>query len=130
MADLPPEILIPTLKHWYAYQLVYPFALLFVKASILALYYRIFSQKAFKRWVWGIAAVITTYTFVVVFVNAFECPHKISNAWSPTFPQGCNNIPKAYFSMAGVSIATDFAILVLPVPVLVKLNIPRNRRCE
>lgn len=127
---MPPEILIPTLKHWYAYQLVYPFALLFVKASILALYYRIFSQKAFKISVWVMATTVATYTVVVVFVNAFECPHKISNAWSPTFPKGCNNLPKAYFSMAGVSIATDFLILVLPIPVLVKLNVPRNRRCK
>ena len=35
------EILVPTLKHWYAFQLVYPFTLFLVKASILALYRRI-----------------------------------------------------------------------------------------
>lgn len=65
----------PTLKHWYAYQLVYPFALLFVKASILALYYKIFSQKSFRIWIWITAAIVSAYTVVVVFVNVRgPCP--------------------------------------------------------
>lgn len=129
--DLPPEILEPTLKHWYAYQMVYPLALFFVKASILALYHKVFSQqRKFKIWVWVIGAIVATYTVVVVFVNAFECGTRFSDAWSPTFPGGCNNLPKAYFSTAGISIATDFAILLLPIPVLTGLNIQRNRRCR
>lgn len=131
LTDLPPEILEPTLKHWYAYQMVYPLALFFVKASILALYYKVFSQQMkFKIWVWVIGAIVATYTVVVVFVNAFECGTRFSDAWSPTFPEGCNNLPKAYFSTAGISIATDFAILLLPIPVLTGLNIQRNRRCR
>lgn len=32
--------------------------------------------------------------------------------------------------MAGISISTDFAILILPIPILAKLNVSRNRRCE
>lgn len=129
-ADLSPEILVPTLKHWYAYQMVYPFALFFIKASILALYYKVFSQRVFRIWISITAAVVAAHTVVAVFVNAFECRHRISDAWSPTFPKGCNNLPKTYFSTAGVSIATDFVILLLPIPVLTRLNIPRNRRCK
>ncbi|EKG18110.1 hypothetical protein MPH_04642 [Macrophomina phaseolina MS6] len=110
-ADLSPEILVPTLKHWYAYQMVYPFALFFIKASILALYYKVFSQRVFRIWISITAAVVAAHTVVAVFVNAFECRHRISDAWSPTFPKGCNNLPKTYFSTAGVSIATDFILL-------------------
>ena len=49
--------------------MVYPWALLFVKASILALYYRIFSQTRFRRAVYCVAAFVTIQTIVVTFVN-------------------------------------------------------------
>jgi hypothetical protein len=69
-ADLDfAAILVPTLKHWYAYQLIYPWSLFFVKASILALYHRIFIQTKFRYTVYGVTAFVTIYTIVVFFVN-------------------------------------------------------------
>ena len=63
------KILIPTLKHWYAFQLVYPFTLYLVKASILSLYFRILTQEKFQKVVWMVAGFITLQTLVVIFVN-------------------------------------------------------------
>lgn len=127
--DLPLMIiLIPTLKHWYAYQLVYPWALFFVKASILALYHRIFTQKNFRRAVYAVAAFVSFYTIVVFFINAFECRSHPSRAWSPTFPQGCNNLPASYFSMASINIFTDVVILILPLRAFSQLNLHRRKR--
>lgn len=69
-ADLDlTKVLVPTLKHWYAYQMVYPWALFFVKASILALYYRIFKQTNFRYAVYLVAAFVSVYTIVTFFVN-------------------------------------------------------------
>lgn len=65
-------ILIPTLKHWYAFQLVYPFALFLVKASILALYKRILTQDNFRKAVYGVAGLITLQSIVVIFVNVSD----------------------------------------------------------
>lgn len=64
-----PSMRIPTLKHFYFYQLVYPLALFFVKASILALYHRLFEKLEFRYKVWFVAAFVTIYTIVVLFVN-------------------------------------------------------------
>jgi len=64
-----PSMRIPTLKHFYFYQLVYPVALFFVKASILALYHRIFERLQFRYKVWSVAAFVTIYTIVVLFVS-------------------------------------------------------------
>jgi hypothetical protein len=64
-----PLMRIPTLKHFYFYQLVYPLALFFVKASILALYHRLFEKVEFRYKVWFVAAFVTIYTIVVLFVN-------------------------------------------------------------
>jgi hypothetical protein len=74
---------IPTLKHFYFYQLVYPLALFFVKASILALYHRIFKQVKFRYKVYGLAAFVTVYTIVVLFVN-------VSLAYVQTSPPTSN----------------------------------------
>ena len=63
-------ILVPTLKHWYAYQMVYPWALFFVKASILALYHRIFIQAKFRYTLYAVTALVTIHTIVVFFMNA------------------------------------------------------------
>lgn len=68
--DLPlGEILIPTLKHWYVYQLVYPLAIGMVKFSILAQYHRIFPVKRFRIAVYAMCAFVFVYTIVTIFVN-------------------------------------------------------------
>jgi hypothetical protein len=60
-----------TLKnfYFYFYQLVYPLALSFVKASILALYHRISERANMHYKVYSVAAFITMYTTVILFVN-------------------------------------------------------------
>jgi hypothetical protein len=63
------KILIPTLKYWYVYQLVYPVAIGLVKFSILAQYYRIFAVKRFQGMVIGVGGFVMVYTIVVIFVN-------------------------------------------------------------
>jgi hypothetical protein len=60
---------LPTLKHFYFFQLVYPLALFFVKASILALYHRIFERAQLRYKIYGVAAFVTIYTIVAIFVN-------------------------------------------------------------
>ncbi|KAJ6004286.1 hypothetical protein N7499_000355 [Penicillium canescens] len=129
MADLDiPTILLPTLKHWYAYQLVYPLAIGLVKFSILAQYYRIFPARGFRIATAAVALFVFIYTVVVIFVNAFECRTKPWRAWDPTFPKGCNNLPAAYFSMAGANILTDLIILFMPLRLLTKLNLHRPKK--
>ena len=63
------EVLIPTLKHWYAYEMVYPWTLFFVKASILALHRRISQQTNLRFAVYIVTTFILLYTIVAFFVN-------------------------------------------------------------
>lgn len=65
----PYTAYVPTLKHWYAYQIVYPFALGLIKMSFLALYNRIFPPPIINRFVlWGTAAFIVIYTIIIMFI--------------------------------------------------------------
>ncbi|KAL3461754.1 hypothetical protein BJX64DRAFT_288938 [Aspergillus heterothallicus] len=122
------QVLVPTLKHWYAYQLVYPIAVGLVKFSILSQYYRIFEVVNFRKQVIAVGVFVAVYTVVCIFVNAFECHSKPWRAWDPTFPEGCNNLPATYFSTAAITIFTDLVILVMPLPQLMKLNLHRRRK--
>ncbi|KAL4937701.1 hypothetical protein BDV06DRAFT_226709 [Aspergillus oleicola] len=121
-------VLIPTLKHWYAYQLVYPITVGLVKFSILAQYYRIFEVRNFRFQVVAVGIFVLLYTIICIFVNAFECHSKPWRAWDPSFPTGCNNLPATYFSTAAITIFTDLVILVMPLPQLMKLNLHRRRK--
>ncbi|TLD27843.1 hypothetical protein E2P81_ATG06189 [Venturia nashicola] len=122
------EVLIPTLKDWYAYQMVYPWTLFFVKASILALYHRIFRGTKFCNVIYIVTAFVFTFTLVAFFVNLFECRGNFAQAWSPTFPKGCNNISATYFSNAAINILTDVTILLMPMHAFSQLNMGRRKR--
>jgi hypothetical protein len=72
------QVLVPTLKHWYAYQLVYPITVGLVKFSILAQYYRIFEVQNFRRQVIAVGIFVAVYTIVCIFVNVSLHLHPLS----------------------------------------------------
>ncbi|GAB7365939.1 hypothetical protein MBLNU230_g7267t1 [Neophaeotheca triangularis] len=134
MANYPPEpekAFIPTLKHWWSYQIVYPLALALIKASLLATYWRIFTRSTFPRiWILIVGGVIAVFTVIVMFVYAFEC-NPVTLAWSPAFtqhPDQCINRHALYYAAAAFNILTDVIILVMPIRPLAKLNINSARR--
>lgn len=64
------------------------------------------------------------------FYQAFECRSHPERAWSPTFPAGCNNVSASYYSMSSINIVADLIVLVLPLPVLSKIQLNSRRRCK
>jgi hypothetical protein len=66
----PALAYIPNLKHWYAYQIVYPMSLALVKASFLALYHRVFPPPTMNKVMfWGVSIFIALYTVIIILVN-------------------------------------------------------------
>ncbi|KAF3929354.1 hypothetical protein ABW19_dt0200420 [Dactylella cylindrospora] len=120
-----------TLKSWYVYQLVYLFDLCLIKLSILSFYHQISSGKAYRIVVYVSMAVVIIYSIIMIFINAWECP-KVSDAWSAEILlQGsgsCKDLKPIYFAQAGFNIFSDLWILLLPIPVLLKLQMRRNKR--
>ncbi|KAH8724369.1 hypothetical protein GQ44DRAFT_683776 [Phaeosphaeriaceae sp. PMI808] len=51
-----------------------------------------------------------------------------SQAWSPLFPKGCNNLPTTYFSTASINILTDVVILLMPLRAFGQLQINARKR--
>lgn len=65
---------------------------------------------------------------VAAFMAAvFQCT-PISRAWNKAIPGTCVSLSENWYANAGFSIATDFIILVLPMPILYKSKIPTNHK--
>ncbi|KAJ6256483.1 hypothetical protein Dda_8345 [Drechslerella dactyloides] len=121
------DALIPTLKHWYAYQLLYPIVLCIVKLSILSFYKGISRQRGYQITIWLAIGFIMAYTIAIVFVYMFECPNP-SMSWAVTFPTGCLDLSTLYYTSASINILTDILILLLPIPVLMTLQIRKGKK--
>lgn len=68
----PYDAYVPNLKHWYSFQIVYPFALFLIKMSFLTLYNRLFTPPIINRYLlYGTGIFIIVYTIVIMFV--FVC---------------------------------------------------------
>ncbi|RPA83998.1 hypothetical protein BJ508DRAFT_317650 [Ascobolus immersus RN42] len=119
---------IPTLKLWYWYQLQYLLSLAMVKFSILAFYLRLSKEKTFRYSVYAVMAVVGVYTVIMLFVNIFECPGRVADAWGPNFPAGCNDLVIVYYWQASFNILTDIIILVLPFPTLRRLQVNQAKK--
>jgi hypothetical protein len=92
-------------------------------------YLRIFPTKAVKIAVWVLFAFTEGYSLASVFVNIFSC-NPISGSWQleAAAVAVCINRPVFYFAQAGLGIFTDFATVLLPLPVLKTLQLPLKQK--
>ena len=70
-------------------------------------------------WVGGITLIL---------ISCFSCK-PIAFWWDGTIEKGtCFNLQAIWYTISGFQLATDLAVLALPIPVLVKLQLPRKQK--
>ncbi|KAF4301271.1 hypothetical protein GTA08_BOTSDO07108 [Botryosphaeria dothidea] len=125
------DALAGTLKSWYSFQIAYLVDLLLVKLSILFFYCAICDQKWFRTVIYSMMAIVGSFTIAMTFVNAFECPNP-SDAFTVEIIMAglgsCRDLHSMYFAQAGFNIASDVVIMLIPVPLLARLQMPKARR--
>lgn len=105
-------------------QVTYKAAINLVKCSILLLYLRLFSVVRWFRYsCWGLLTAVAMYCTASILVTIFQCRPMI-RAFDKDRPGTCIDTAKFWFANAGFSIATDFIVLLLPMPLVWKLGIP------
>ncbi|KAL4955772.1 hypothetical protein BDW69DRAFT_204170 [Aspergillus filifer] len=102
-------------------------SLTLTKAAIVFLYLRIFPTPQFifaARIVLSVIAIYGLWTVISAFLNCLP----VASFWDSEVKGKC--IPKAFlwFFNGGWNIATDLAILILPIPVLSRLRLPKRQR--
>jgi hypothetical protein len=117
-------------KAFYISIWVYNLSMSSTKFSILLQYLRIFPQELFRKACYITMVIVGIYSCWTFFSAVFAC-WPISYFWNQLAePTGghCLNRFAVWFANAGINIATDIGIGILPLRVLKDLEMPRRQR--
>ena len=102
--------------------------MMFAKLAILICYLRISPQKSFHYAVYVAMFITVAYNLSLMLALIFGCS-PIAKAWDLRIQTGsCINRPAVYLSNAILNVATDFMILLLPVPMIRALKMPFRQK--
>ena len=115
----------------YVLEIIYDVLVGAIKSSILLFYARVFPRGA-TLYLWRIFLYIILVVIVSVYLSAtvvavFQCI-PISYTWDKRTPGRCLDLILLYYLGAANNIVTDLMILVLPMPVVWNLQMPRSKK--
>lgn len=98
------------------------------KFSILFLYLRLGPIHWFRVAVFTLMFVVVGANFALIFAFIFAC-HPVKRGWDLTITEGsCINRAALYVSTAVLNMLTDILLLLLPIPMVVRLQMPRIQK--
>lgn len=109
--------------------IVYVPALAFAKVSLIVLYHRIMSRTTLYKWaLYILSAIVCGYSIALVLALIFAC-NPIAKSWDVSITSGsCIDRNGVYIATAVTNIITDLALILLPVPVVITLQMPRIQK--
>jgi hypothetical protein len=118
---------------WFSYRIMYVVCLGLIKLSILVFYLSFATQKTFRTLVYALIVLVTLFTILSALLNGLECPYDPGltlsiKIFDPRFTTRCLNRSGLYYSQAAFNMITDIIILVLPMPSLLQLRMPRVKQ--
>lgn len=105
-------------------------ALMLTKTSICIFYLSLSETRPVFKWsVWGTIVVVNAAGLALSFLNIFQC-RPMSALFADPRPESaqCIDIITLYLSSAPVNIITDLVILLLPMPILKSMWMPRKQK--
>ncbi|KAL6406546.1 integral membrane protein [Ilyonectria robusta] len=114
-------------KMFYFSIMFYNLSMVFVKLTFLFQYYRVLATQEMRKIYIAVIAVVTGWTLSQVFVSIFGC-WPISGFWDDSIGARCIPTQPYWYINAAGHILTDIVILVLPIPAISRLNLPRRQR--
>ncbi|PBP18828.1 hypothetical protein BUE80_DR010471 [Diplocarpon rosae] len=112
---------------FYATQLFYVITQTLGKISILLLYLRVFPHERFRPVLLFSMAIVTAHMVGFLFAVALQCL-PVRMTWDRHVPGTCLNRQALIYTGAGFSIFEDFAIMLLPILELRRLNMSVRKR--
>lgn len=106
---------------------MYNASLACTKFSILFQYLRIFPSRPFRISCYvamGVVASYSTWAIVSGFVNCVP----IAKFWNRSIQGYCLSFEALWFFNASMNILTDLALLIMPMPLLSQLQLPRMQK--
>ncbi|KAL1640682.1 hypothetical protein SLS58_006696 [Diplodia intermedia] len=109
-----------------ANSIMYTTALACARLSLVAFFYRIFGVSSMRYFLHGFVFVIIAWA-IATYVPSIRTCWPIESFWDGT-NQNCIDIFKFYVGVAIGGIVTDFGLMVLPIPYIWRLNVPRYQK--
>ena len=107
--------------------LIYAPAMALVKVSVLLFYLRIFPNRWLRCATYLIAGMILAWTIAMELVLAFQCT-PVHRAWNQGAAGRCLDMSAVYLGSAIPNVLTDLFIIVLPLPLISRLQMTRAQR--
>jgi len=130
MADVPPQNIEPLFKWLYMSILVYCVNLGLTKISIVLQLIRIFGGTGgfMQRIYWLSLGLMMVYTAYSLFSGIFTC-WPVAYWWDKSIVGGtCKQKPALWYFNAAFNITTDIWILLLPMPAIRSLQLPKKQK--
>ncbi|KAL2821973.1 hypothetical protein BJX63DRAFT_427333 [Aspergillus granulosus] len=125
--QIPQHTLRKQLICFWASVPIYQASLITTKASILLQYKRVFSTPRMRLACYcllGFLGVWGTWTFVSAWLNCIP----VAKFWDDSLDGYCLDRKSLWFSNSAIHIFTDILLLLFPMPVLKKLQLPSRQK--
>lgn len=99
----------------------------FTKVSLILFYLKLSPQKRWKWSVYGAFFLVVGYNTAIFFAVIFGC-RPIQKHWTVGIEGTCINRPALYIATAGLGILSDLVLLVLPMPMILRLQMPSRQK--
>ncbi|KAH6606121.1 hypothetical protein Trco_005274, partial [Trichoderma cornu-damae] len=126
LETMPEENLINFGKMQYIGAPFYVVAIWGFKTSLLVSYARLV-PGAYRLMPISIAVIVTMAHIAFILVFLFMCI-PVEKQWEPSIPGHCADAVPFYLTFSSLTIVFDVITLVLPFPVLIKLQMKRRRK--
>ncbi|EEU40511.1 uncharacterized protein NECHADRAFT_76849 [Fusarium vanettenii 77-13-4] len=125
--DVSMEQVVDFLRYLFAASLTYVFAIAFIKLTILALYWKLFSITA-RVPIAILFSSVVIWMVVLVLVATFSC-NPVEKQWNILIEHGkCMEQKPVYLGGSLPNVIIDFVLVGMPLPSVFRLNIPLGRR--
>ncbi|KAF2638130.1 hypothetical protein P280DRAFT_432362 [Massarina eburnea CBS 473.64] len=119
--------LVMAMKYFWYSLIFYTICNGFTKLAFLALYYRVFATKGFRKMCLVMAGLSVAWTVSYLAVSIFNCS-PIPRVYDRTIPGTCVNFHIHRWSNAGTNLLLDLIIFIMPMPLIMKLNMSLGNR--
>ena len=124
-----PKELASYYKSLLAVEFIYFAAITCAKLTILALYLRVFTLRLYRISIYIIGSIVLVNWLTAFLLSCLKCTPFAFN-WDRTVSDGhCSlDLNRLYEWITFPSIVTDVMILILPIPVVWKLQLPKLQK--
>ncbi|KAI1826339.1 hypothetical protein F4861DRAFT_537181 [Xylaria intraflava] len=118
-------------KYKYAFQITEKFAFGFIKLSFLFLWKRTLGKsRKLTIYILFLVIIVSAWSIAFLFITVFQCGLRWELNWAPIAIQltECVSVLSLLTAYATLDLATDFAILAIPIPIIWKLSMPVRKK--